>query len=88
MVKIPDDERFISDEEVFAAFDLSYPGLKSVKAALDGGDKTAAKKRWFSTLKREPMSNTAMITAHCRCAPLKPTETPTSFSPLWGWRAA
>lgn len=52
MLTIPTDERIIPDEEVFAAFDLNYPGLEAVKAALDNGDTPAAKKalvRYFET---------------------------------------
>lgn len=72
MVKIPDDERFISDEEVFAAFDLSYPGLKSVKAALDGGDKTAAKKALVQYF--ETRTNVKYCYDY-RALPLRPIET-------------
>ena len=43
MRSIPVDERNIKDEEVFAAFDLNYPGLEGVKAALDSQNTEKAK---------------------------------------------
>lgn len=43
MLKIPADERIITDAEVFSAFDLNYPGLESVRTALDAGNMPAAK---------------------------------------------
>lgn len=44
MIDIPCDERLITDEEIFSAFDLNYPGLEMVKSALDMGDTLKAKK--------------------------------------------
>ncbi|MDO5407597.1 MAG: heparinase II/III family protein [Eubacteriales bacterium] len=41
---IPVDERLITDEEVFSAFDLSLPSLAPVRSAFDKGDLAAAKK--------------------------------------------
>ena len=41
---IPVDERIITDQEVFSAFDLSYPGLEKVKNALLIQDIELAKK--------------------------------------------
>lgn len=52
MKAIPMDERAVRDEEVFAAFDLAYPGMEHVKAALDAGDMGRAKKalvQYFET---------------------------------------
>lgn len=40
---IPQDERCITDEEVFAAFNLADPKLQSVKLALEQNDMAAAK---------------------------------------------
>ena len=44
MRTIPCDERSITDEELFSAFDLNYPGLEGVRAALGEGDLGKAKK--------------------------------------------
>lgn len=44
MITIPTLEMNVSDEEVFAAFDLARPELKSVKTALALGDLSLAKK--------------------------------------------
>lgn len=41
---IPFDETKVSDDDVFQAFDYSYPGLEGVKKALDLNDKERAKK--------------------------------------------
>ena len=41
----PLDERTIKDEDVFSAFDLSLPGLDTVKKALDRQDISEAKKQ-------------------------------------------
>lgn len=52
MPAIPTDERTITDEQVFSAFDLSYPGLQEVKSAWEAGDTDTAKKalvRYFET---------------------------------------
>ena len=44
MHSIPLDERAIKDQDVFSAFDLSLPGLKPVREALDRQDLKDAKK--------------------------------------------
>lgn len=44
MTLIPMDERTISDEEVFAAFDLTRPELSAVRSALNEKNLSAAKK--------------------------------------------
>lgn len=44
MRSIPCDERAVTDEEVFSAFNLNYPGLEEVRAALDSKDMRNAKK--------------------------------------------
>lgn len=52
MKVIPTDERAIKDEEVFSAFNLDYPGLESVRTALDSGNMENAKRslvRYFET---------------------------------------
>lgn len=43
MILVPCDERNVTDKEVFSAFDLSYPGLEGVRAALDCEDMRKAK---------------------------------------------
>lgn len=72
MRTIPADERIITDEEVFSAFDLNYPGLEEVKAALHSQDMKKAKRelvRYFET-----RSNVRYYYDY-RQLPLKPVET-------------
>ena len=72
MRTIPADERIITDEEVFSAFDLNYPGLEEVKAALHSQDMEKAKRelvRYFET-----RSNVRYYYDY-RQLPLKPVET-------------
>lgn len=45
---IPTDERTITDQDVFAAFDLSLPQLEPVRLALERGDLSAAKRELVS----------------------------------------
>lgn len=52
MISIPMDERTISDEEVFSAFDLNRPEMLAVRAALDSHNLSLAKQqlvRYFET---------------------------------------
>ncbi|MDO5416349.1 MAG: heparinase II/III family protein [Lachnospiraceae bacterium] len=44
MIQIPGDQRLVTDADVFAAFNLTLPGLKKVADALDMGNKQLAKK--------------------------------------------
>lgn len=72
MRAIPCDERVITDEDVFSAFDLNYPGLNKVGEALKAGDRSGAKReliRYFET--RE---NVAYY-YDCRRLLLTPVET-------------
>lgn len=72
MKAIATDERMIMDEEVFAAFDLDYPGLERVKAAYNSGDMGEAKRElvhYFET--RENVS----YYYDYRKLPLQPVET-------------
>lgn len=51
-MQIPTDERIITDEQLFDAFDLNYPGLEGVKASYGKGDLPEAKRcllRYFET---------------------------------------
>lgn len=48
MNSIPVNERSLADKEVFAAFDLSYPGLEKVEAAVHKEDYETAKKELVS----------------------------------------
>lgn len=69
---IPIDERRITDEEVFSAFDLSYSGLEKVKQALLMQDMGLAKKeliRYFETRKN------VCYYYDYRQLPLQPIET-------------
>lgn len=68
MRTIPCDQRAVTDQDVFSAFDLDYPGLEGVKAALDLGDIPKAKKelaayfetrsnvRYFYDYRQKPLS--------------------------------
>lgn len=52
MRTIPYNERNITDEDVFSAFDLNYPGLERVRTALEAGKQRKAKEelvRYFET---------------------------------------
>lgn len=72
MLVIPTDERTVTDKDVFSAFDLNYPGLESVKAALDAEDIPTAKKalvRYFET-----RTNVKYYYDY-RALPLKPVDT-------------
>lgn len=72
MLTIPTDERAITDEDVFSAFDLDYPGLQAVKAAWAAGDMPCAKKalvRYFET-----RSNVQYYYDY-RTLPLRPIDT-------------
>ncbi len=69
---IPTDERLVTDEEVFAAFDLTVPGLEAVSRALEHKDPAAAKReliRYFE--KREKPG----YLFDYRRLPLRPVET-------------
>lgn len=69
---IPVDERKITDEELFAAFDLDYPGLEEVKASVGQGEWTKAKQallRYFET-----RTNVRYFYDY-RALPLRPVDT-------------
>lgn len=69
---IPVNESIITDEEVFSAFNLDYPGLEKVKAVLQSKDIEKAKKelvRYFET-----RTNVRYYYDY-RQLPLKPVET-------------
>ena len=44
MLQIPTEELLVTDEDVFAAFQLDTPELKPVQTALDHGNQELAKK--------------------------------------------
>lgn len=44
MISIPSKEREVTDEDLFAALQLSYPGLENVRHALEAGNTGLAKK--------------------------------------------
>lgn len=72
MRTIPADERKITDEEVFSAFDLDYPGLEAVKAALHSQDMKKAKQElvhYFETRRN------VKYYYDYRQLPLEPVET-------------
>lgn len=75
MTAIPTDERLVSDEEVFAAFDLSLPGLIKTSAAINSGNIPLAKKeliRYFKTRQNVRYSY------DYRSLPLTPIDTDTN----------
>ncbi len=74
MFSIPFDERTINEDDVFAAFDLSLPGLKAVKDALDKQDKTEAKKQLIHYL--ETRKSPSFLFDY-RSLPLTPIDTDT-----------
>ena len=52
MIKIPSDQRTVTDEDVLSAFDVSLPGLLKVRKAWEKGQINLAKKeliRYFET---------------------------------------
>ena len=72
MKTIPVDERAVTDREVFAAFNLSFPGLERVRNALDAEDIPKAKQelvRYFET-----RSNVSYCFDY-RQMPLQPVDT-------------
>lgn len=69
---IPVDERIITDEEVFSALDLTYPGLEKVKTALDSGDMELAKKELVHYF--ETRTNVRYYYDY-RALPLRPVDT-------------
>lgn len=72
MRAIPCDERMITDEEVFSAFDLNYPGLEKVRAALDSEDTVKAKQElvhYFET------RNNVRYYYDYRQLPVRPVDT-------------
>lgn len=74
MIYIPTDERAVTDAEVFAAFDLSLPGLAGVASALAAGDLPTAKTalvRYFETRANVRYSY------DYRALPLRPMDTDT-----------
>lgn len=75
MLTIPTDERIFTDEEVFSAFDLSYPGLEAVRAALADKDMRKAKEalvRYFET------RTNVQYDFDYRSLPLRPIDTDTN----------
>lgn len=83
-MQIPIDERVITDEQLFDAFSLDYPGLESVKASYKNGDLTEAKKcllHYFET-----RTNVQYLFDY-RKLPLSPVDTdevPYSFQSALG----
>lgn len=69
---IPVNESIVTDEEVFSAFNLDYPGLEKVKAALQSKDMEKAKKELVHYF--ETRTNVRCYYDY-RQLPLKPVET-------------
>lgn len=69
---IPCDQRRITDEEVFSAFNLDYPGLEGVKAALALNDTGRAKRELIAYF--ETRTNVRYFYDY-RKKPLTPVET-------------
>lgn len=69
---IPADERKVTHEEVFSAFDLDYPGLEGVKSALNSQDMGKAKQELVHYF--ETRANVKYYYDY-RQLPLKPVET-------------
>ncbi len=84
MLSIPLDERNITDEEVFDAFDLSYPGLEAVKRSLEEQNLHDAKKHLIAYLEKR---TTPQFLFDYRTLPLTPIDTdscPYSFQSSLG----
>lgn len=69
---IPEDERLITAEDVFSAFNLNTPGMEGVKAAVHAGDMEQAKKQLVSYF--ETRTNVRYYYDY-RSLPLHPIET-------------
>ena len=84
MLTIPTDERYITDEQVFGALDLSYPGLEKVRAAFSAGDMAEAKKQ---LVRHMEVRNRPHFFYDYRSLPLAPIDTdscPYSFQASLG----
>lgn len=85
---IPLDERTIKDEDVFSAFDLSLPGLGTVKKALDQQDILEAKKQLIHYMEKR---KSPRFLYDYRSLPLTPIDTdtcPYSFQSSLGLRGS
>lgn len=74
MYSIPLDERAVRDQDVFSAFDLSLPGLKPVREALDRQNLKEAKKQLIRYMERR---DSPRFLFDYRSRPLTPIDTDT-----------
>ena len=74
MLQIPTEELLVTDEDVFAAFQLDTPELKPVQTALDHGNQELAKKLLIQHMetRRSPQ-----FLYDYRSLPLTPIDTDT-----------
>lgn len=86
MLTIPTKETSITDEQVFNAFDLNYPGMEKVKRAYEAGDFPLAKRQLLHYI--ETRKQPAFLFDY-RTLPLTPIDTdtcPYSFQSSLGLR--
>lgn len=84
MITIPTDERTITDQQVFDALNLDYPGLNTVKEALEAGNIPEAKKQLVRHMETR---NHPHFLYDYRAFPLSPIDTdscPYSFQASLG----
>lgn len=82
---IPIDERLISDEQVFSAFDLNSPGLEETAAAYRSGELETAKQHLCDYFLRR--SNVCFLFdyRHLPFQPIRPEENPYAFQASLGF---
>ena len=74
MLQIPTEELLVTDEDVFAAFQLDTPELKPVQTALDHGNQELAKKLLIQHMKTR---RSPQFLYDYRSLPLTPIDTDT-----------
>lgn len=84
MLAIPIDERNITDEEVFAAFDLSAPSLEAVRFALTQCNTARAKKELLRYLETRTAPRFLFDYRHLPLTPIDTDKNPHDFQSSLG----